>query len=139
LYAEAEENIPFVLLDRRRCEQIQAKWWQCREQNRPWLNRYWSNNTLRNFQRRVRRAGIDTGDLAMTVHDLRKCCGQNWADVLPMNVAKELMGHSSIETTAKFYSTVTAEHRRAAQERGQALLTQTTTDHKLTISANSGE
>ena len=59
--------------------------------------------------------------------------GQNWAEHLPMNVVKELMGHSRIETTAKFYNQVTDEHRQAAQERGQTLLMRDLTDHKLTI------
>lgn len=137
LQMEAAENVPFVVLDHRRSDHIQAKWKQCRERGQDWLNRYWSNNTLTRFQRRTRRAGIDTKGLPLTLHDLRKSGIQNWANVLPMNVVKELAGHSSIETTARFYSTVTDEHRAAAQQHGQDLLT--LTDHKLTISANSEE
>ena len=122
LQVDAEENVPFVLLDRQRAERIHAKWRQCREQGREWGNKDWANNTLRGYKQRVRRAGIDTGDLEPTLHDLRKSAGTNWADVLPMAVVKELMGHSSIETTAKFYNQVTPEHRQAAKERGQELL-----------------
>ena len=139
LHVEAEENIPFVLLDERRSATIQAKWRQCREQGQDWLNRYWVNNTLRDFQRRVRQASIDTGGMKATLHDLRKSCIQNWADYLPMNVVKELAGHSSIETTAKFYNKVTPEHMRQAKQIGETLLGGDVTDHKLTFSGNLGE
>ena len=139
LYGQAEDDVPFVLLDQQRANNIQAKWRQRQQQGQPWRNADWANNTLRGFKQRVRRAGIETWTLTLTVHDLRKCCGQNWADVLPMNVVKELMGHSNIQTTAKFYNQVTAEHRRVAQQRGQELLTRAMTDHKMTISANTRE
>jgi len=49
------------------------------------------------------------------MHCFRKSCGQNWANHLPMNVVKELMGHASISTTAEFYSTVTPDHEAHAQ------------------------
>lgn len=48
------------------------------------------------FHRRVKQAGIDMAGKKLTVHVLRKCCIQNWANSLPMNVIKELAGHSDI-------------------------------------------
>ncbi|MHC4192315.1 MAG: tyrosine-type recombinase/integrase [Planctomycetota bacterium] len=47
----------------------------------------------------------------MSIHTLRKSCGQNWANHLPINVVKELMGHSSISTIQKFYNQVDDDHR----------------------------
>jgi len=139
LQMEAEEGVPFVLLDKRRCGEIQAKWRKCREQGKDWLNRYWVNNTLRDYQHRAKRAGIDSKGLTVTLHDLRKSCIQNWANGLPMNVVKDLAGHSSITTTARFYSTVTEDHRRMAQELGEKLLVGGATDLKLTFSGDSEE
>lgn len=63
------------------------------------------NNVLRNFKTQYKRAGIKPVGV-LTVHTLRKCAGQNWADKLPMNVVKELMGHSDIATTQKYYNQV---------------------------------
>jgi integrase len=50
----------------------------------------------------------------LSIHTLRKCAGKNWADVLPPHVVKELMGHSSIATTMKFYSQVDESQRTRA-------------------------
>ena len=58
----------------------------------------------------------------MTIHTIRKSCTQNWADHLPMNVVKELMGHSSIKTTEEFYSTVDATHQKLASDSIQRLI-----------------
>lgn len=49
------------------------------------------------------------------MHGFRKSCGQNWANHLPMNVVKELMGHADISTTTEFYTTVTNEQEIQAQ------------------------
>jgi hypothetical protein len=50
----------------------------------------------------------------LTIHTLRKSCGRNWADYLPMNVVKELMGHGKVETTLEFYNQVDAQHEEKA-------------------------
>jgi len=122
LQLESPDNVPFVLMDKQGCQRIRDKWQECCKQSRPWLNRYWSNNIIRNFHRRVLWAGIETNDKELTVHVLRKCCGQNWANDLPMNVVKEFMGHSSIDTTEKFYSTVDDDHFDKATETMNDLL-----------------
>ncbi len=71
------------------------------------------NNVLREFKRHCKRAGIKpVGKL--TVHTLRKNCGQNWANHLPMNVVKELMGHSKAETALKYYNQVDKNHEQKA-------------------------
>jgi hypothetical protein len=45
-----------------------------------------------------------------------------WADYLPMNVVRELMGHSSIATTAEFYNQVDADHEAKAARVIQRLI-----------------
>jgi len=146
LQCESPENVPFVLQDESGCKRIREKWQECQEQSRPWLNRYWSNNVIRNFHRRVLWAGIEPKDKELTVHVLRKCCGQNWANTLPINVVKEFMGHSSVDTTEKFYSTVDDEHfDRATKTMNDLLKTRPEkagaekSDHKLTISGTSAD
>ena len=119
--AEAPLGVPFVLLTAERFERVKAHWQQVRKSGSPWKNRYVVNNVLRNFKSHVKRAGIKP-TAKFTVHTLRKCCGQNWADYLPMNVVKELMGHSNISTTAEFYSTVDRDHEKKAAESVQQLL-----------------
>ena len=133
LQSEASEGVPYVLMSEQDCQRIRQRWIRCREQGKDWLNRYWSNNVIRNFHRRIKRVGINPAGKELTVHVLRKCCIQNWANSLPMNVVKELAGHSSIETTNRFYSTVDEAHLDAAARIGDNLLT---TDHKMTFSAN---
>ncbi len=132
LREQSPASVPFVLMTSQRCQTIREKWQQCKAQGGQWQDKNWENNTLRAFQTRVKQAGIDAGGKKLTLHVLRKCCIQNWANELPMNVAKKLAGHSSIETTAKFYSTVDDMHLKAAAKASNKLLA---TDHKLTFSA----
>jgi integrase len=80
--------------------------------------------------------GIDTAGKKLTIHVLRKCCIQNWANSLPMNVVQKPAGHSDIETTTCFYSTVDETHLNAAVELCDNLLA---IDHKMTFSAVSEE
>jgi integrase len=74
----------------------------------------------------------------LTVHTLRKCCGQNWADYLPMNVVKELMGHSNISTTQEFYTTVDRDHEKKAAQVVQQLLDKNKNDIKVTCEVEIG-
>ncbi len=122
LQLESPDNVPFVLMDKQGCQRIRDKWQKCREQSRPWLNPYWANNALRNFQRRIGWAGIEPRNEELSLHVLRKCCCQNWANTLPMNVVKEFMGHSSIDTTAEFYNKVDDHHYTKATESMDDLL-----------------
>jgi len=133
--AEAPEGVPFVLLTAQRYERVKEKWKKVRKAGLPWKNRYVINNVLRNFKRRIKRAGIKpVGKL--TVHTLRKCCGQNWADYLPMNVVKELMGHSNIATTQEFYTTFDRDHQKKAAQVFQRLLEQSQSDVGMTYESN---
>jgi len=96
------------------------------------------NNVLRDFKEHFKRAGIKPV-AKLTIHTLRKCCCQNWADHLPMNVVKELMGHSSIATTQEFYTQVDRDHEAKAAMVIQRLIDSSTgrresakTDARLT-------
>ncbi len=118
---EAPEGVPFVLLTAERFNLVRSKWQKLKATGDPWKSRYVICNVLKRFKARVKRAGIEPVG-KFSIHTLRKCAGQNWADYLPMNVVKELMGHSSIETTAEFYSTVDEDHERKAARVVQDLL-----------------
>lgn len=118
---EAPESVPFVLLTAERYEHVKAKWLTVRKKGLPWKNRYLVNNVLRNFKKYYKRAGIRPIG-KFTIHVLRKCAGQNWADHLPMNVVKELMGHSDIATTQKYYNQVDEDHEAKAARVIQELL-----------------
>jgi integrase len=106
-------DYPYVLLSKERQRIVRAKWHRVRKARKPWLNRYWANNTLRNFNKHVQRAGIAPIG-ALSIHTLRKNAGQTWADRLPINAAKDLMGHSDVATTQKFYLQTDEIHRREA-------------------------
>ncbi|MFC1781013.1 tyrosine-type recombinase/integrase [Planctomycetota bacterium] len=113
LHAEAFEGVPFVLLDKERYCTVKAKWRRFQRQGREWQNSDMENNTLSNFKRCLKWAGIEPNG-TLSIHTLRKSCGQNWANHLPPNVTKELMGHSNIATTMKYYSQVDEDHRAKA-------------------------
>ncbi len=142
---EAPEGVPFVILTRKRYERVKVKWQNLQKKGLPWKNRYLVNNVLRDFKGRVKRAGIKPVG-KFTIHTLRKCAGQNWADHVPMNVVKELMGHSKITTTQEFYTTVDRDHElKAAQsvqkilENGQREERGEKSDVKVTYEANFGQ
>ena len=109
----------------KRFKLVKAKLNRIRQTGEPWKNKYVVKNILRNFKAHVKRAGIKPVG-KFTIHTLRKCAGQNWADYLPMNVVKELMGHRSIETTAEFYSTVDRDHEKKAARVVEQLLDERT-------------
>lgn len=119
---QAPEGVPYVLLDAERYERVQERWQDLRSRGKPWFNAYMVNNTLRDFRSHYRRAGIKpVGKL--TIHTLRKCCGQNWADAgLPVNVVQKLMGHSKPETTLEFYSQMDEHHEKKAADAIQKML-----------------
>ena len=59
-----------------------------------------------------------------SAHDLRRAFGTRWAKIVPPGILKELMRHSSIETTMNFYVSITAtdtlaEVRRHPKKYGQ--------------------
>jgi len=118
---KAPECVPYILLTKERYERVKAKWQLLRKEGKPCRNRYMVNNVLRDFKEHLKRAGIKP-IAKLTIHTLRKSCGQNWADHLPMNVVKELMGHSKVETTLEFYNQVDSDHEAKAANVIQKLI-----------------
>jgi integrase len=119
--SEAPEGVPYVVLDQERYKLVLSKWHKLRKEKKTWRNRLMANNSLRDFKQHLKRANIKP-DGKLSIHTLRKSAGQNWADVLQMNVVKELMGHSSIATTAEFYNQVDKQHRIQAANSIQNML-----------------
>ncbi|UCC99600.1 MAG: site-specific integrase [Phycisphaerales bacterium] len=73
------------------------------------------NNVRRGFRGHAKRAGLRFNG-AFSIHTFRKSCAQNWADYLPPNVVKFYLGHSSMETTNRFYSIVDESHMTMTRE-----------------------
>jgi len=93
-----------------------AKWeqWKSNDKLDKWANSVMVNNTNRDFVVNCRRAGIVTTD-RLSVHSLRKSYGTLLADMnTPVHTLKQLMGHSSIDTTLKFYIKNSDENSRKA-------------------------
>jgi integrase len=113
LQAKALFKCPFILLSEQRYQTVLENWRTFQKQGRVWENRDMMNNVNQELRRHLMKAGIKPNG-SFSLHTLRKCAGKNWADVLPPHVTKELMGHSSIATTMKFYSQVDASQRTRA-------------------------
>ena len=60
------------------------------------------NNLIRDLKVMCRHAGANP----FTLHDLRRSCITNWSKKLPIQTVQQLAGHSSIETTRKYYLSV---------------------------------
>jgi len=115
LQSISPDKVPYVLLTGERYKRVIAKWRECRANGLPWKNSYYENNVQRNFKKRIKRAGIKPSNKTLTIHTLRKNACQNFVDGgLPINAVKELMGHSSITTTQKYYCTVDESHKNMA-------------------------
>jgi len=132
--AQAPEAVPYILLTKERYKRVRSKWQKLQKRGMPWRNRYMVNNVLREFKRHCKRAGIKPVS-KLTIHTIRKSCGQNWADHLPMNVVKELTGHSKAETTLEYYNQVDKDHEekaaRVVQEMIESARKSKKTDVKL--------
>ncbi|MHC4334552.1 MAG: tyrosine-type recombinase/integrase [Planctomycetota bacterium] len=88
--------------------------WKKRSKADKWKNSTMINNTNRDFQLYCRKAGIVSSD-RLSVQTLRKAYGTNLADLsTPVHTLKELMGHSSITTTMKFYLKNSDENKMKA-------------------------
>jgi len=122
-HANAPERIPYVFLTGKRysrvMEQVKAGQWHD--------GRDLVNNVLRDFKVIRRRAGITH----CTLHDFRRACITNWARRLPAHVVRRLAGHSSLETTMKYYLSVQAGDLEDARYVGSDLLSQVPSSDRL--------
>jgi len=94
------------------------------------------NNVIRNIRLHAQKAGLKL-TAPLTVHTLRKSFAQNHTDSgTPMATLKEMMGHSSIQTTQQFYLQKSSDSEAAAVKRYESLLPQI--DVKLTYGRKKG-
>lgn len=139
---EAPERVPYVFLTAERygvvMDQVKRGYWR--------EGKDLTNNVLRDFNAIRRRAGI----VSCTLHDFRRSCITNLARALPAHVVRKLAGHSSLETTMKYYLSVQEDDLEKARDVGSDLLMKTVigeqrsdlsrapTDPKLTHSGRNG-
>lgn len=132
-YNEITDDTPFVCLDQRQFETLQARWERCKASGKPWRYVDTQNNTLREFKKEYKRAGIKPNGL-LTIHTLRKCAILNWARVNSNpEVTRVLAGHASLTTTMKYYSKIDDRQRRESVAGLNRLLKKS--DAKLTPEA----
>jgi integrase len=87
-----------------------------REKEDQWQNRYMMSHALKQFKRYCKKAGIET-DKKLNLHCLRKGYGTNLVNIgTPANTLQELMGHSSVITSMKFYVNSIDENKKKAVE-----------------------
>jgi len=98
LQDETQENVPYVFMTPKRYYTVMR---QTKRQEWP-EGKALINNVLRDFKVICQRAGV----AECTIHDFRRSCITNWARRLPAHVVRKLAGHSSIETTMRYYLAV---------------------------------
>jgi len=116
LREKSNSHNPYVFLTEERLKRIKKKWakWQKDGKQDKWKNSTMVNNTNRNFTVHCKNAQIVSSD-RLSVHCLRKSYGTNLANLgTPVHTLKELMGHSSIATTMKFYISVSDANKKKA-------------------------
>jgi integrase len=113
--SEAESSYP--ALSKRQYDNMVKRWKRRRQNKQPWKAQHILLNARRNFERDIKIAEIvpNPGE-TLSIHTLRKSCITNWANDLPITVTKELAGHSSIETTMKYYYQVDDYHKAKAAQ-----------------------
>ena len=81
-----------------------------------WKNRDMMFHALRQFKCYCRKAGIETNK-KLNLHCLRKAYGTNLVKIgTPANTLQELMGHSSVLTSMKFYVNSIDANKKLAVE-----------------------
>ena len=80
------------------------------------------NNLVRDLKVICRRVTVNP----FTLHDLRRSCITNWSKVLPIQTVQQLAGHSSIETTRRYYLSVQQSDLNTARQVQSKLMTSVT-------------
>jgi integrase len=118
LQAESDEDSPYVFINGQRLARI--LW---RRSIGEWTpKKELVNNVLTRLKGFCRKTKITE----FCLHDLRRTCITNWAQKLPIQTVKELAGHSSIETTQKYYLSVRQSDMAMAREIQSKLMTSLT-------------
>jgi integrase len=98
LQLEAEEAGPYIFITKARLSHILDR----RSKGEWEPDSEIVNNLIRDLKAVSRRVGVNP----FTLHDLRRSCITNWARKLPIQTVQHLAGHSSVETTRKYYLSV---------------------------------
>ena len=91
------------------------------------------NNLVRDLKVMCRHTTVNP----FTLHDLRRSCITNWSKMLPIQTVQHLAGHSSIETTRKYYLSVQQSDLNTARQLQSKLMTSVT--NFLTNSGQNGQ
>ena len=113
-----QKGNPFLFLGRERYDVVRVNWQKHVSEGKEaeWRSADMLNNYARSFKKACRRAGIETDDRLMA-SCCRKSYGTNLANLgTPVHTLKELMGHSSIITTQKYYLKSTDANKKQAVE-----------------------
>ncbi len=118
LHDETNGSCPFVFITNDRWKDVKVKWDQYRKQGRQkdWENKILLNNSLIQFKKYCKDAGIKTND-KLTQHCLRKSWACNLADNgVPAHTLMKMGGWSSIETVQQFYLKTSDANEKKAVE-----------------------
>lgn len=80
------------------------------------------NNLIRDLKVIYRYVAVNP----FTVHDLRRSCITNWSKMLSIKTIQHLAGHSSIETTRKYYLSVQQSDLNMARQVQSKVMTSLT-------------
>ena len=127
MQSRANEMSPYVFISENRLGHILS-----RRRKGTWKpNLDLVNNIIRDMRIMYRRICVEN----FTLHDLRRSCITNWAQVLPVHVVQKLAGHSDIKTTQLYYLAVREIDLEKARKFQSRVLRTDLTDPKLTHSA----
>ena len=114
----SESSCPYLFLSKDCFYRVSKKWQKMVKEDKAdqWQNRYMMYHALKQFKHYCSKAEIKTNK-KLNLHCLRKGYGTNLVKIgTPANTLKELMGHSSIVTTMKFYVNSIDENKKKAVE-----------------------
>ena len=128
LQFETEEASPYVFISKARLLHVLNR----RSQGDWEPDSEIVNNLIRDLEVMCRHAGVNT----FALHDLRRSCITNWSKKLPIQTVQHLAGHSSIETTRRYYLSVQQSDLDTARQIQSKVMTSLT--NFLTNSGQNG-
>ena len=129
LQFETEEASPYVFISKVRLGHILGR----RSKGNWEPDSEIVNNLVRDLKVMCRHATVNP----FTLHDLRRSCITNWSKELPIQTVQHHAGHSSIETTRKYYLSVQQSDLNTARQVQSKLITSVT--NFLTNSGQNGQ
>jgi len=129
LQLETEETSPYVFISKSRLLHILER----RSQGNWEPDSDIINNLIRDLKVMCRQAAVNP----FTFHDLRRSCITNWSKKLPIQAVQHLAGHSSMETTRRYYLSVQESDLNIARQVQSQVMTSLT--NFLTNSGQNGQ